>query len=204
MTKLFSEVESFYHHDDPSHDLSHILRVAANTQKLMEPGDSLHEVLASALMHDIVNIPKNDPRRAEASLLCAKKSREILQKLDWEPAAIERIALAIEDHSFSRGQTPRNRVGQILQDADRLESVGAIGLMRVFATGVKIGAQFFHATDPWAESRELDDKKYSVDHFFTKLLKLQDTFQTERGRALARNRTQVLKEFLENLRSEIE
>ena len=75
-----------------------------------------------------------------------------------------------------------------MQDADRLEALGVIGTFRCIATGVRFGAQFFDAADPWAVNRPLDDKRFSVDHFFTKLLKLPETFQAVEGRAEAERR----------------
>lgn len=164
----------------------------------------MEECIASALLHDIVNLPKNSPDRKRASYLCAVKAQEILENLDWPSEKIGNIFLAIEDHSFSRGQTPRNELGRILQDADRLEALGAIGIMRVFSTGALMKAEYFHATDPWAKNRPLEDTKYSIDHFFTKLLKLKDSFQTETGRRLAQERTAFLQVFLDQLKIEIQ
>lgn len=203
LSKLFQTAKEIINHDDPGHDLAHALRVLANAVKLKTPRISLREIAASCLLHDSVNIPKNSPERKNSALLCAKKAREILSELDWSSAEIEAVGIAIEDHSFSRGVTPRTELGKILQDADRLEAIGAIGIMRVFSTGAKMGAKFFHAEDPWAESRELDDKAFSVDHFYTKLLKLEDMFQTDLGRKLARDRTEYMRSFLEQIRTEI-
>jgi uncharacterized protein len=90
-----------------------------------------------------------------------------------------------------------------LQDADRLEAVGALGLYRTIATGVAMGAQLIDSNDPWAEKRELNDKQYSVDHFYTKLLHLHKTFQTDAAKAEAKDRTKFLEQFLSQLKHEI-
>lgn len=203
LSKLFDHAKQIIDHDDPGHDLAHALRVVANAIKLKSAAVSHQNVVAAALLHDCVNIPKNSPERKNSALICAKKTREILEILNWKSEDIDEVTTAIEDHSFSRGMTPRTELGRILQDADRLEAIGAIGIMRVISTGVKLKAQYFHPTDPWAKHRELDDLKYSIDHFFTKLLKLEWTFQTEAGRRLAHERTEYMRGFLNQLDQEL-
>ena len=116
---------------------------------------------------------------------------------------MENIAAAIRDHSYSRGAIPESLLGQILQDADRLEALGAVGIMRCVATGVQMGGELFHSTDPWARDRELDEQKFAVDHFFTKLFKLPNTMQTKKGRAEALRRVEVMQRFLDALGQEL-
>lgn len=187
---------------DAAHDLSHLWRVAYWTIRLAPEIDP-EEAVAAALMHDHVNVPKNHPDRTKASTLSAEAALPYLKAGGFSPEAILRIQAAIRDHSFSRGAIPEEALGKALQDADRLEALGAIGLMRVFATGARMNTSFFDAEDPWAESRELDDKKYSVDHFFTKLLKLPATFQTEAGRREATRRAATLENFLDTTAEEL-
>lgn len=188
---------------DPAHDLSHLLRVALWTLRLRAPSVPAEEAVAAALLHDFVNLPKNHPDRSQASSLAAEKARPLLAQAGFTAEAVDRIADAIRDHSYSRGAVPGSALGQALQDADRLEALGAIGLMRVFATGARMGTKFFHPEDPWARHRERDDLAYSLDHFFTKLLRLPATFHTEAGRAEALRRAQRLEEFLDHAAEEI-
>jgi uncharacterized protein len=187
---------------DAAHDLSHFLRVALWTMRLA-PEAEKEEAAAAALLHDLVNLPKDHPERAKASQYSAERAAPLLREAGFSPEAQKRICEAIEDHSFSRGATPRSALGEALQDADRLEALGAIGLMRLFSTGAKMKADYFHTDDPWAESRPLNDKKYSLDHFFTKLLKLPLTFRTERGRMEAIRRARRMEEFLDQTAEEI-
>ena len=114
------------------------------------------------------------------------------------------MADAVRDHSFSRGAVPRGPLGEALQDADRLEALGAIGLLRCVSTGVRMGGAWFDGDDPWAAGRPLDDTRYSVDHFFTKLLGLAATMRTEAGRAEARHRAAFLEAFLAQLAHELD
>lgn len=189
--------------DDSAHDLAHLLRVALWTIQLAGPEVDENECVAAALLHDLVNVPKNHPDRAKASEFSAQAAAPLLQKAGFGADSVVRICDAIRDHSFSRGATPSSQLGKALQDADRLEAVGAIGLMRVFSTGARMGARYFDPEDPWAKDRPLDDKAYSVDHFFTKLLRLTPSFHTELGKKEAARRTAVLQSFLTDLGAEI-
>jgi uncharacterized protein len=189
---------------DAAHDYRHALRVASWTLRIVGPEAPARLALLAALLHDVVNVPKSSPERARASELSAAFAREILTQAGLPPDDIAAVADAITDHSFSRGAVPRSLLGRALQDADRLEAVGALGLLRCVSTGVSLRADYFHPEDPWAQRRTLDDRAYSVDHFFTKLLGLADTMQTDVGRREAERRTQFLREFLRELGSEID
>jgi uncharacterized protein len=188
---------------DAAHDLPHCLRVADWTIRIAGDAVLTRLCVAAALLHDIVNVPKNHPDRGRASELSADAAREILGKHGFDRADLELVAHAIRDHSFTRGAVPESDLGKALQDADRLEALGVIGTFRCIATGVRLDASFFDADDPWAERRELDDKRFSVDHFFVKLFKLPDTFQTEPGRVEAMRRTRIMREVLAALGDEL-
>ena len=188
---------------DPTHDAAHALRVARWTLALGGVELDAREAVAAALLHDAVNLPKHSPERARASERSAAHARDRLSALGFPPESAGRIAEAIRDHSFSRGAVPATPLGCALQDADRLEALGAIGLLRCFSTGVRMGGAWFHAEDPWAESRAFDDTRYSVDHFYTKLLKLPGTMRTEAGRHEAARRAAFLRDFLAQLGDEL-
>ncbi|MCB9587422.1 MAG: HD domain-containing protein [Polyangiaceae bacterium] len=195
---------------DTAHDIDHLLRVAVWTLRCGPELDP-RSVIAAALLHDIVNVPKNSPDRSRASELCAVEAERLLTELSARdlgerlpPTALRDIHDAIRDHSFSRGATPRGALGRALQDADRLEAVGAIGIMRCLGTGPRIGARYFDPQDPFADHRDLEDTRFSVDHFFTKLLGLSRTLLTPVGRAEAARRSQILKQFIEALAGELE
>lgn len=188
--------------DDPAHDVAHAERVALWTLRLA-PGVTRRTAIAAALLHDNVNLPKDSPDRARASELGALEAARILPRLGFVEAETASIADAIRTHSYSRGEAPTSELGRALQDADRLETLGALGICRVLSTGTRLGARYFEALDPWAEGRELDDHRYTVDHFFTKLLGLADTMLTPEGRREARARTDYLWSFLEQLGREI-
>lgn len=116
---------------------------------------------------------------------------------------IEAVCHAIAAHSFSAQIAPLTTEAKIVQDADRLEALGAIGLARVFAVSGALGLALFDGEDPFAQHRPLDDKRYALDHFQTKLLKLPQTMQTARGKQLAQHNAQFLVEFMAKLGAEL-
>lgn len=189
--------------DDPAHDLAHALRVALWTLRLGGETIDARAGIAAALLHDFVHVPKSSPERALASERSADEARRLLPAYGFGAAAIEAITEAIREHSYSRGGRPEGALGKALQDADRLEALGALGIFRVIATGVQMGSAFFATSDPWAEARELDDRAFTIDHFFTKLLKLARTMNTERGRREAELRIARMRSYLEDLGDEI-
>lgn len=189
---------------DGAHDIAHILRVwkAADTIHSSEGGN--REVLVAAvLLHDCVAVEKNAPDRNKASRLAAAQASRLLRDLGWDDARIEATGHAIAAHSFSAGIVPESIEAKILQDADRLDAIGMIGVARCFYIGGRLGSALYDPFDPEAEARAIDDKRYALDHFETKLLKLSAGFKTETGRAMASVRHARLLSFLDALASEI-
>lgn len=192
--------------DDAAHDIAHFRRVWMTAQGIMadEDSDPL-VVLTACYFHDIVSLPKNHPERSHSSRLAARKTREILSRdfPDFPPDRYAAVEHAIEAHSFSAGIAPQSLEAKIVQDADRLEALGAIGLARVFAVSGALGVPLFDPEDPFADARELNDRAYALDHFQTKLLRLPETMQTDAGRQLARQSADVLIQFMARLSAEL-
>jgi len=190
--------------DDGSHDLAHIHRVFKNALKIQagEGGDP--QILAAAvLLHDCVAVEKSSPLRSQASRLAAEKASGILAGLGWSEAKIAAVAHAILTHSFSANIPPETLEAKMLQDADRLDAIGMVGVARCFYIAGRMGSGLYHPADPGAEHRPLDDRSYAIDHFPAKLLKLSDGFQTETGAKLAKERHERLSLFLSLFRDEI-
>src|SRR5688572_8948748 len=189
---------------DPGHDVHHALRVALDTVRVgREEGVPPRLCAAAALLHDIVPVAKDSPDRPRASVLCAAEAARLLAARGWSPEESALVAAAVRDHSFSRGAVPDSPLGRALQDADRLDALGALGVLRTVSTGVLMGADYFDPADPWARSRPLDDRAHSVDHFFVKLLRLPSTMRTAAGRREAERRARFMEEFLRQLGTEI-
>jgi uncharacterized protein len=190
--------------EDGAHDLSHILRVWQNVRRIMavEGGDA--EILTAAtLLHDCVNMAKDSPQRAQASRLAGARAAEILETQDWAAKRIAQTVHAIEAHSFSAQIPPETTEARILQDADRLDAIGHIGIARCFYIAGRMGSRVHDASDPSAEHRALDDTRYAVDHFKTKLLHLSAGFQTQTGAQLAQERHAVTQDFLDGILAEV-
>ncbi|MDT3314463.1 HD domain-containing protein [Pseudomonas sp. rhizo66] len=190
--------------DDGAHDLAHLQRVWHNVRTLhAEEGGDLQVLLAAVLLHDCVAVEKNSPLRAQASRLAAEKASAVLATLGWPDEKISAAFHAIEAHSFSANMTPRTLEAKIVQDADRLDSLGMLGVARTFYVAGRMGSALYDPQDPEAKQRDYDDTRYCLDHFQTKLLHLADGFQTAAGQRLAQVRHQRLKGFMEQFKEEI-
>jgi uncharacterized protein len=189
---------------DAAHDWQHVLRVANNAAAICAgEGADAGVAVPAALLHELINLPKNHPDSARSGELCAERALAELLGLGWPVERAERVAYCIRVHGFSRGIVPDTLEAKVLQDADRLDAIGAIGVARCFATGGTMGASFYDPQDPFGARRELDDKRFSVDHFYRKLLRIEGTLHTATARKLAGERTRFMQAFLAQLAVEI-
>jgi len=190
--------------DDGAHDLAHLQRVWHNVRTLQaEEGGDLEVLLAAVLLHDCVAVEKNSPLRSQASRLAATKAANVLAALDWSQSNISAVAHAIEAHSFSANITPLTLEAKLVQDADRLDSLGMLGVARTFYVAGRMGSALYDPLDPEAKARDYNDTRFCLDHFQTKLLHLAEGFQTAAGQRLAQIRHQRLKGFMEQFKEEI-
>lgn len=192
--------------EDGAHDLSHLRQVwrhcmAINGQDKLEAEPLV--LLAAAYFHDIVIVPKQSKDRQQASRMAAQRAVTILQSLGFPSKYMDEVREAIESHSYSTNLKPESSAAKIVQDADRLEALGTLGIARVFYVAGQMNSQLFHPDDPWAGDRELDDTRYAIDHFYVKLLNISKTMQTRTGRRLAEGLTLKMHDYLEQLRSEV-
>lgn len=190
--------------NDGSHDLSHLCRVWKNATAIhaKEGGDG-EILLAATILHDGVSMEKDSPLRSKASGLAAEKASGVLAALGWDHRRVQAVAHAIEAHSFSAEVAPTTLEAKILQDADRLDAIGAVGVARCFYIAGRLGHGFYDPTDPDARRRPYDDSRYVVDHFHTKLFTIASGFQTATGAAMARLRQERLRRFLDEFMDEI-
>jgi uncharacterized protein len=203
---IFEEkARTLYPSHDPSHDFLHIKRVVSTATALarQEKAD-LAVIVPAAYFHDFVNVPKNDPRRKEASRLSADAVTAYLASIGYLPCYLEGIRHAIAAHSFSAGIPPETLEAKIVQDADRLDALGAIGIARCFSTASFMQQPYYCQNDPWAEHRILDDTSFSIDHFEVKLFKIAETMHTAAARTEAAKRIEFMKEYLAQLALEID
>lgn len=190
--------------EDPAHDLLHFRRVVHLAKQLcQQEGGKVEVVIPAAWLHDLVIIPKDSPLRSQASRLSAEKAIEFLTSVEYPKIYFDEIAHAIQGHSFSANIQVNTVEAKIVQDADRLDGLGAIGIARCFATAGLLKTAFYSPEDPFCELRLPDDAQYTVDHFFKKLFKTAETLKTESGLREGRRRVQVMRDYLSMLKREI-
>jgi uncharacterized protein len=191
--------------NDGSHDISHLNRVWRTARLIAaEEGGDLRLLAAAVLLHDCVTVEKDSPLREQASRLSAEKAEQMLEKLQWDSLEIEAVSDAIRTHSYSAGLVPKSLEGRILQDADRLDAIGAVGIARCFYTAGRMGSKLYDALDPQGKERDLDDRRYALDHFPMKLLRLATGFQTRAGSRMARERHSRLQAFYDAFMGELD
>lgn len=186
--KLISDAMNFVsdllENNSGGHDTAHSLRVYKNALEIAgnEPGCDMTVVSLAALLHDVDDHKLFDHENNE-------NAREFLSNSGVPNEKIEEICSVINSVSFSknRGKKPETLEGKIVQDADRLDAMGAIGIARTFAFGGEHG-------------RSIEE---SVMHFHEKLLLLKDEMNTESARKIAESRHAFLEEFLSHYYEEI-
>ncbi len=201
---LLEEIMPLYERKDPAHDFSHALRVYRNVRAIGErEGADMQVVTLAALLHDAGSGSKLQERSAEAEVRKLAIVEEFLERINVSEDVKKKVLYAVEVHSFSKGIEPATLEAKVLQDADRLDAIGAIGIARVFLTGGSLGRDLYNPEDHFCKVREPDDGKWNLDHFYRKLLKLEDGMHTETAKRVARRRGIVLRRYLSDLEEEI-
>ena len=189
---------------DPAHDWLHVERVTANARVIAtSEGADVAIATAAALLHELFNHPTGHPESHRSGELCAEHAREVLRAVHWPAERVEAVCYAIRVHPFSLGVTPETLEAKVLQDADRLDAIGAVGIARCFATCSEMKRPFYNPDDPLCATRAPDDKQWGVDHFYKKLLLLEGRMNTATGRAMARERTAFMTAFLARFADEV-
>ncbi len=176
INEAISYIENLFKNNADGHDGDHTLRVYHNALKIAEKENCDLEILAlTALLHDVDDHKLFNTTDNE-------NARHFLKDHNVADEVIETICNNINSISFSknRGKRPETIEGQIVQDADRLDALGAIGIARTFAYG----------------GSRLRPLSSSIDHFHEKLLLLKDEMNTEEGRRMAEERHVYMLEFL--------
>ncbi|MCR4558097.1 MAG: HD domain-containing protein [Saccharofermentans sp.] len=167
------------------HDLDHSLRVYSNAMLIAkeEQECDLEAVALAALLHDADDHKLFDTEDNENAVSFLKAHGVDEQRIRFIVEIIRSVSF-----SKNRGKTPDSAEGKIVQDADRLDAMGAVGIARTFAYGGKHG-------------RPLDG---GIEHFHEKLLLLKDEMNTSKGRELAESRHRFMEEYLAHFDSETE
>jgi len=179
------------------HGMDHVHRVLANAQQIQaEVGGDRFIVELACLLHDVGDAKFNDGMERSAQF-----AREILEEVGVQPAAIQHIADIVDNISFRKGVDPRTLTleGQIVQDADRLDALGAIGIVRTIEYGAACDQPFFLSGSP----DQIASSRTGIGHFFQKLFRLRELLNTEVARRLAAERERFMRDFVAQYLSEV-
>lgn len=192
-------------HPDPSHDILHVKRVVGLAKKLaaLEKAN-LNIVVPAAYLHDCVYVSKADEQRAKASVMSADKAIRLLQEWDYPKEFHTEIHHAISAHSFSAKIPAQTIEAKVVQDADRLDAMGAVGIFRCFAMSGQYRRPLYFEEDPFCLTRQPDDQTNTLDHFYIKLLNLQSQLNTSSAKIEGDKRMTTMNFYLNHLRSELE
>lgn len=208
--RIWQQIIQIMDTSDLAHDGLHVLRVYDVALRLAHEAESDADLAgAAALVHDMASPPKDDPARALGGEQSATASVRVLQEAGYVAREIEQITDAVRTSSWSRGLAPSSLLGMILQDADRLDAIGAIGIARTFTTAqamVSRGKELvlYDLDDPLARrGRQPDDSSNALDHFTVKLLRLAQGMHLPAAKQLAARRHEIMEDFLNALAEEI-
>lgn len=189
---------------EPAHDFFHVERVMTNAVTIARAEQADEAIVAvAALLHELFTLPKSHPDSSKAGDFCAEHARELLVAEGAPASLVEPACAAIRDHAFSKGVVPDALESRVLQDADRLDALGAIGLARMWATCADMKRPFYSPDDPFCTSRAPDDKSWGLDHVYKKLLVVPERLHLATSRAIAKERVVFIQAFLAQLRSEL-
>jgi uncharacterized protein len=135
--------------------------------------------------------------------LAAEKAGAFLRQSGYPAGLIPAIEHAIAAHSFSARIAPRTLEAQVVQDADRLDALGAIGIARTLLLGGAMGKPLYDEAEPLPRARRPDDGRNVIDHFFVKLLTLAGDMHTAAGRREGERRTRLMLDYLAELEREL-
>ena len=173
------------------HDYFHIERVVKVARKIAEEENAdLFLVELAAWLHDVGDYKLNNGIDKSEELIS-----EFLNGLNLPQETISKTIEIVSQVSFSKGNSPTTLEAQIVQDADRLDAIGAIGLARVFAYGGSKQREIYNPENP---------SETSIQHFYDKLLKLKDLMNTHSARKIAEERHLFMEEFLKKFYDEWE
>lgn len=187
------------------HDWWHIYRVHNNAKHILQTEKEANSFIVqmAALLHDVV-----DPKVEGA--LTMSELEAYLASLEVSSEDSKHILYIIDNMSFSKNVGDKKELsleGQIVQDADRLDAIGAIGIARVFAYGGKKGREIFNPEVPFIQPKTTEEYRSlingpSVNHFYEKLLLLKDLMNTPTAKRIAQQRHEFMQTYLDQLNAE--
>ncbi len=203
---LKTKIKSQFENDSSGHDWFHIERVWRNAKAIAKKENAdIFLTELGALLHDIADHKFVDDFRKESS----KRTNELLSPFHLSHDTITSVQHIVLHTSFKGGigkNEMKSLEGKIVQDADKLDAIGAIGIARTFAFGGKFGHILFDPEVLSIEHKTLEsyqkNRSHTINHFYEKLLKLKDLMHTETAKEMAKSRHSYMEAFLEQFYSE--
>ncbi len=195
-----------YFSEGSGHEFSHTQRVYNNAIKIAKGEDvDIDIVKVAALLHDIARIKEDNKEVSCHAVTGAEMAKPILIELGFPEDKIDKVCYAIKVHRFSNGINPETKEAQIIQDADRLDALGAMIIARVFAFGGKNNRQIYNPDIKPNEEYIPYAHNTSLNHFYEKSFNIKpETFKTEKAKKLAEGRYKFLQKFVERFLKEWE
>lgn len=203
--KIEKEAKEYFVGARGSHDFEHterVLNLAIHIGK-KEKAD-LDVLRIAAILHDIGR-KKQDEMLGEVchAEIGGDMARKILKKYDFKDDFIEAVVHCIRSHRFRGNNIPKTKEAKILYDADKLDSIGAIGIGRDFLFAGEIGAKFHNPDVDIAKTKEYSKDDTAYREFLVKLSKVKNKILTKEGKQIAKERHQYMVEFFERLNKEV-
>ena len=200
--KIINRIKGQFEDDVTGHDWHHIMRVYNASCYIQSIEGGNREVVEyAALLHDISDHKFNGGKLDEGG----KVASSLLEELGVDQKIIEQVKYIVDNVSYKGAKTKaemNSLEGQIVQDADRLDAIGSIGIARTFAYGGNRGQAIYSPEMKPTEHETFKEyhlsKTNTINHFYEKLLLLKDRMNTETGKELAKKRHLVMENFLES------
>ena len=187
------------------HDWFHIERVLKNALHIAKTeGGDLEIITLGALLHDIADAKFHGGDKTVGP----RETRRILLEKGADEKLISEVETIVAEVSYSTGKIPTSLEGKIVQDADRLDAIGAIGIARCFAYGGFKGFLLHDPADPPLENDDEIRKEYhtrkggSLNHFYEKLFRIKDKLNTKTATKIAQGRDQFMREYVKQFLAE--
>ena len=203
-TPVFNEIKkrSAQYFKHSHHDKYHVERVYNLAIRLAQKEEAdLDTVKAAALLHDIARAKEDEGTINDHAKEGAKMARKILEEVKFPKQKIANVIHCIETHRFRKGLAPKTLEAKILQDADRLDIIGAIGIARVFTRGGWSNKPIHDSSIPPKEKYD-GKSETTVNHIYEKLLKVRNTINTKTAKRIAEKRHTYVEQFLAKLLKE--
>lgn len=203
MKEILAVVEkAFENYDDPAHDISHVLRVTESASEIaIHEGADLETAVLAALLHDIKR-PEEDVTGMDHAECGARYASQLLDEMGFGSQLTREVSEAIKAHRYSSETKPFSISARILQDADRLDAIGAIAVARVFSYSGKTGTPL-HSSKLKRSDSYNGYSSTAINHFYEKILKITpESFWTKTAKGIAENRYRFVVQFLEQFLSE--